>query len=59
MLLPERKAEIRMRHSTNQSITYVVLRQLTETWVRQHLQKAAASSLISFPRELEDEDDEP
>ena len=58
MLPPEHEAEIRMRQVTNQSIAYVVLRQQIETWVHQHLQKAAASSLMSFPREPEDKDDE-
>ena len=47
-----------MRHVTHQSATYVLSRQQIETWVYQHLQKAAVSSLMSFPREPEDEDDE-
>ena len=48
-LPPEHEAEIRMRHVTNQSMTYAVLRQQIETWVHQHLQKVAASSLMSSP----------
>ena len=58
MLPPEHEAENRMRHVTKQSRTYVLLPQQIETWVHQHLQKPAASSLMSFPREPEDEDDE-
>ena len=60
MMPPEHEAEIRMRHVTEKSITYAVLREQIETWVHQHLQRTAASSLMSFPRESEDnqEDDD-
>ena len=57
-LPPEHESEIRMRHVTNQLMTYAVSRQQIETWVHQRLQRAATSSLMSFPREPEDQEDE-